>query len=140
MGAASSDARAIPLTIERGSPRLWTPTNRHLPPSDPLSASLGQVLALWNQTLMNWTGQHRDAVPADLVAEVLAGDADRTRAGRTQDIRIQVVPLLRRERRASSGHHRQTSTCVLLAFSGRVKRQGDPWRSNFRQMGVVPWC
>jgi len=31
---------------------------------------------------MDWTGEHRDAVPADLVAEVLAGDADGTRAGR----------------------------------------------------------
>jgi len=41
------------------------------------------LLALGNQTLMDWTGQHRDAVPAHLVAEVLAGDADGTRAGRT---------------------------------------------------------
>jgi len=32
---------------------------------------------------MDRTGQHRDAVPADLVAEVLAGDADGKRAGRT---------------------------------------------------------
>ena len=55
------------------SPRLRTPPNRHLTPSNPLSASLGQVLALGNQSLMDRTGQHRDAVPADLVAEVLAG-------------------------------------------------------------------
>jgi len=33
--------------------------------------------------LMDRTGQHRDAMPADLIAEVLAGDADGTRAGRT---------------------------------------------------------
>jgi len=58
------------------SPRLRTPPNRHLPPSNPLSAPLGQVLALGNQTLVDRTGQHRDAVPADLVAEVLAGDAN----------------------------------------------------------------
>jgi len=38
------------------------------------------MLALGNQTLMDRTGQHRDAVPADLVAEVLAGDADGTGA------------------------------------------------------------
>ena len=63
-------------------PTLWTPPDRHLPPSNPLSASLGQVLALGNQTLMDRTCQHRDAVPADLVAEVLAGDADSARAGR----------------------------------------------------------
>jgi len=66
-------------------PRLRTPPNRHLTPSNPLSAPLGQVLALGDQTLMDWTGQHRDAVSACLVAEVLAGDADGTRAGRTQD-------------------------------------------------------
>jgi len=53
---------------------------------------------------MDRTGQHRDAVPADLVAEVLTGHADGTRTGRTQDIRIQVVPLLRGKRRASRGH------------------------------------
>jgi len=43
---------------------------------------------------MDWTGQLRDAVPADLEAEVLTGDADGTRAGSTQEIHIQAVPLL----------------------------------------------
>ena len=57
-------------------PTLRTPPNRHLLPSDPLSAPLGQVLTLRYQTLMNRTGQQGDAVPADLVAEVLAGDTD----------------------------------------------------------------
>jgi hypothetical protein len=55
---------------------LRAPPNRHLPPSDPPRAPLGQVLALRNQTLMNRTGQQGDAVPADLIAEVLAGDTD----------------------------------------------------------------
>jgi len=59
------------------------------------------MLALGNQTLMDRTGEHRDAVPGDLIAEVLTGDADGTRAGRTQDIHIQVVPILRRQHRAS---------------------------------------
>jgi len=86
---------------------------------------------------MDRTGQHRDAMPADLIAEVLTGDADGTRAGRTQDIHIQVVPILRRQHRASGGHHGQASTPVLATFSGRVKRQGDPQRSNCGQMGVV---
>ncbi len=54
------------------------------------------MLALRNQTLVNGAGQHRDAVPADLVSEVLAGDADSTRAGRTEDIHIQVIPLVSR--------------------------------------------
>jgi len=62
------------------SPHLRTPRNRHLTPSNPLSTPLGQILALGNQTLMDRTGEHRDAVPADLVAEVLAGDADRASA------------------------------------------------------------
>jgi len=102
-------------------PRLRTPPNRHLQPSDPLSASLGQVLTLGNQTLMNRTGQHRDAVPADLVAEVLAVDANGTRAGRTQDIHIQVVPILRWQHRASRGHREKISALVLSVLSLGVK-------------------
>ncbi len=43
---------------------------------------------------MDRTGQHRDAMLADLVAEVLTGDADGTRASRTQDIHIQVVQAM----------------------------------------------
>ena len=39
-------------------------------------APLGEVLALRNQTLVNRTGEKGDAVPADLVAKVLTGDAD----------------------------------------------------------------
>ena len=62
------------------SPHLRTPPHPNLPPSDPLSASLGQMLALGDQTLMDRAGQHRDAVLAHLVAEVLAGDADSARA------------------------------------------------------------
>ena len=41
-----------------------------------MSAPLGKVLALGNQTLVNRTGEQGDAVPADLVAEVLTGDTD----------------------------------------------------------------
>jgi hypothetical protein len=47
-------------------------------PSYPLSASLGEVLDLRNKTVVNGAGQQGDAVPADLVAEVLAGDAETT--------------------------------------------------------------
>ena len=57
-------------------PTLRTPPRRHLLPSNPLRAPLGEVLALGNQTLMNRTGQQGDAVLADLVAEVLTGDTD----------------------------------------------------------------
>ena len=41
-----------------------------------MNAPLRQVLALRDQTLMNGAGQHRDAVLADLVEEVLASHAD----------------------------------------------------------------
>ena len=57
-------------------PTLRTPPRRHLLPSNPLRAPLGEVLALGNQTLMNRTGQQGDAVPADLIAKVLTGDTD----------------------------------------------------------------
>jgi hypothetical protein len=57
------------------SPTLRTPPNRHLPTSNPLRAPLSQVLPLGNQTLMDGTGEQGDAVPTDLVAEVLTGDA-----------------------------------------------------------------
>ena len=58
------------------SPTFRTPPNRDLLPSNPLRAPLGQVLPLRNQTLVNRTGEQGDAVSADLVAEVLAGDAN----------------------------------------------------------------
>ena len=57
-------------------PTLRTPTNRRLLPCHPLRTPFCQVLPLRNQTLVNRTGEQGDAVPADLVAEVLAGDAD----------------------------------------------------------------
>ena len=57
-------------------PTLRTPPNRHLLPSYPLRAPLGEVLTLGNQTLVNRTGQQGDAVPADLIAKVLTGDTD----------------------------------------------------------------
>ena len=106
-------------------PRLRTPPNRHLPPSNPLSAPFGQMLALGNQTLMDRTGQHRDAVPADLIAEVLTGDADGTGAGRMQDIHIQVVPLFWRglRRGRASRVHRTKNTHVL---PGSGVEQGRP--------------
>jgi hypothetical protein len=75
------------------SPRLRTPPHRHLPASDPLSASLRDVLALGDQPLVNRAGQHRDAVVPDLIAEVLTGEADGARARRAQDVHVEAVPL-----------------------------------------------
>ena len=101
---------------EHSSPHLRTPPHRHLPPSNPPSAPLGQVLPLRDQTLMDGAGQHRDAVLADLVAEVLAGDADGTRAGRAQNIRIQVVPLLSRGRVTGGGSDMMVRTPASVAI------------------------
>ena len=53
-------------------PTLRTPPTLDLLPYHPLKALLGQVLALGNQTLVNRTGKKSDAVPADLIAKVLA--------------------------------------------------------------------
>ena len=58
------------------SPTFRTPPLPHLLPSNPLRTPLGLVLPLRNQTLVNRTGEQGDAVSADLVAEVLAGDAN----------------------------------------------------------------
>jgi hypothetical protein len=38
---------------------------------DPLTAPLGQVFALRDDSLMYWASQQADAVPADLIAKVL---------------------------------------------------------------------
>jgi hypothetical protein len=53
---------------------------------------------------------------------VLTGDADSARTGRTQDIHIQVVPLLSGRHRASGGHHGQASTPALgkIAWGGQA--------------------
>ena len=74
----ASELLADPDTPTAPSSRLRTPPTLDLLPSDPLSAPPGQVLALGNQIMMDQAGEHRDAVPADLVAEVLTGDADGT--------------------------------------------------------------
>jgi len=98
---------------------------------------------------MDRTGQHRDAVPADLVAEVLTGHADGTRAGRTQDIHIEEVPLLRGKRRASRGHQEIKYICTIhslckgqvlpLAIQGTIGECSLPKRFRQNARGV-PRC
>ena len=83
------------------STRLRTPPTPDLLPGFPTSTAHRQMLALGNQTLMNRTGEHRDAVLAHLVAEVLAGDADGAGAGWFQDTPLEVVPLFWRSLRAT---------------------------------------
>ena len=75
---------------------------------------------------MDGAGEHRDAVPADLVAEVQTGDADGTRASRTQDIHIQVVPLLRR----GNAHRDETSAPVLVMVGCKFKKSGASLVTN----------
>jgi len=76
------------------SPRVRTPPFPHLPPRNPLSTPLGQVLPLRNQPLARRAGQQGDAVPAHLITEVLASHADATSTRGAQNIEVHVVPLL----------------------------------------------
>jgi hypothetical protein len=78
-------------------------------------APLGQVLAPGNQTLVNGAGQQGDAVPADLVAEVLTGDTDGTGAGWFEDVPLQVIPLLCGGGDTGDEHRDEASTPVLVA-------------------------
>ena len=71
---------------------------------------------------MDRTGKKSDAVPTDLVTEVLAGHADPGGVGGFQDIDIQVVPLLSGNG-VSSGHQWRASTPVLLVKAEWVKRK-----------------
>ena len=50
-----------------------------------LTAHLVQVLALGNESLMNREGKQGGAVPADLIAEVLASHADLWGAGESAE-------------------------------------------------------
>jgi len=74
---------------------------------------------------MDWAGEQGDAVPTDLVAEVLASHTDPGGAGGSQDINIQVVPLLSGNG-VSSRHRSQASTSVLLAYAQEVKASQKP--------------
>jgi hypothetical protein len=68
---------------------------------------------------MNGAGEKGDAMPADLVAKVLAGDADRALAGWFEDIPLKELPLLsggRRWHRESRGHRTKADTPVLLTL------------------------
>ena len=77
------------------------------------------MLALRDQTLVNRTGEQGDAVPADLITEVLASHADRPRAGWFKDIPLKELPFLRggrRWHRADSRHRTEADTPVLLTL------------------------
>jgi len=126
-----------PEASSEHSPQLRTPPLPNLPPCHPLSTPLAQMLTLGNQTLVNRASQHGDAVFAHLIAEVLAGNADGTRAGGAQNIQIQVVPLLssRGGGGTGDGHTSKARTPVLVAFSAGVKPQGSAKRSNFPRTG-----
>ena len=68
--------QGILIRCSHASSGLRTPSTPDLLLSHPLTTPLRKVLALGNQALMNRTGQHRDALLPDRVAEVLTGDAD----------------------------------------------------------------
>ena len=64
------------IRLQDASPTFRTPPHSNLPPGNPPRTPPSQVLPLRNQTLMNGTGEQGDAMPADLVAEVLTGNTD----------------------------------------------------------------
>ena len=70
---------------------------------------------------MNRTGQQGHAVPADLIAEVLAGDADGTGAGWLKDIPVKVIPLFSVGPGIGGRHRGTASTPALLATDEVVK-------------------
>jgi hypothetical protein len=76
------------------------------------------VLALGNESLMYRASQQGDAVSAHLITEVLASHADPGGADGSQDIDIQVVPLLSGNG-ASTRHRSKAGTPVLLPLSRR---------------------
>jgi hypothetical protein len=68
---------------------------------------------------MNRAGEKSYTMPADLIAEVLTGDADRPRAGWFKDIPLKKLPFFsggRRWHRESRGHRTRADTPVLLTL------------------------
>ena len=84
---------------------------------------------------MDGASQHRDAVLAYLVTDVPAGDADGTRAGRTQDIDVQVVPPLSRVIDTGDDHRDKASAPVLGAVMGWGQRWVTPSTQSPRPGG-----
>ncbi len=121
------------------SRHFWTPPHRNLLPCHPPKASLSQVLSLRDQTLVNRTGEQGDAVPAHLIAKVLAGDADGTGTGWLQDIPVQVIPLLCVCLGIGGRHSSTASTPVLLATDEVVKgSKGDLIRRHLKHLKPGP--
>ena len=126
------DSRGVTRNHWNASRHFWTPPPTNLLPYHPPRTPPSQVLSLRNQTLMNRTGKKSDAVPADLITKVLAGHTDPGGAGGSQDIDIQVVPLLG-VHRVNNRHRSQASTSVLLATDS-----GGQGKSK-TAISVSPW-
>jgi hypothetical protein len=78
---------------------------------------------------MDGTGEKGYTMSTHLVAEVLAGDADRPRAGWFEDIPLKELPLFsggRRWHRESRGHRTEAGTPVLIVSVQEVKRNRVP--------------
>jgi hypothetical protein len=56
--------------------RFWTPPHGNLPPGNPPRTPPSQVLTLRDESLVNRAGEQGDAVPAHLIAKVLASHTD----------------------------------------------------------------
>ena len=81
---------------------------------------------------MNGTGQQGDAALSDLVAEVMAGDANGTCAGGAQDIQIQVVPLLSGGSGTGENHRSETGAQRCGMLQRRPDHRALEWRWSKR--------
>jgi len=72
---------------------------------------------------MDRAGQHRGAVPPDLIAEVLAGDADGTRASRTQSS-------------VSSRNLQTIFRCEMLRGAPRARDARHPCSNSYRAVDL----
>jgi len=90
--------------------------------------------------MVNRAGQQGDAVSADLIAEVLTGDADIGGSGGSQNIAIQVVPFLNGARvsRASSGHRSLVGTSALVTMMkwSQIAKKHYIWRTQRFDMNM----
>lgn len=94
------------------------------------------MFTLSYQTLANRKNQQGDALPADIIAEVLAGDADHSRTGRSQDIGFQVVPLLNGFKKFSMDQRMESTPALVSYYLEVVTAQRA---TNVSMQGIITW-
>ena len=77
-----------------GGQAIRVPSPASAPCLHPALVAAGQVLAQCDQTLMNLTGEQRDAVHTGVLTKSIAGYADLAAAGLEQDTFVEIGRLL----------------------------------------------